>query len=202
MPGPWGHASSTLPQRLGETILITHQPREVAPTILALVDIVVAVGPSPEATLTEFVTALGITLPEVSCQPSQRNEVMIWQRSAGLAPYVAEVIPARSERLRHLRKYAEGNLGPKSFFFRGALGQLNLRAVNLVVFCDLAEGVDDDTWLFHLRRGDYVNWFHEVIKDADLAQEVSAIASASHLSPACSRRLVRDTIDRRYILPR
>jgi len=202
LPGPWGHASSTLPQRLGETILITHQPREVAPSILALVDVVVAVGPSPEATLAEFATALGVAAPDVSRPPQQRNQVVIWQRTAGLAPCRAEVIPARSERLRHLRKYAEGDLGPKSFFFRGPMSLLNLRAVNLVTFCDLAEGVDDGTWLFHLRRGDYAKWFSEVIKDDELALEISTIASASSLAPLCSRRLARDAIDRRYMLPR
>ena len=43
-----------LPQRLGETILITHRPSEVAPAILAMMDIAVAVGPSPALTLGEF----------------------------------------------------------------------------------------------------------------------------------------------------
>jgi HAD superfamily hydrolase (TIGR01484 family) len=202
LPGPWGHAPSTLPQRLGETILITHQPREVAPSILALVDVVVAVGPSPAATLSEFADALGIAVPPISSRPIQMNEVIIWQRTAGLAPCPAEVIPARSERLRHLRKYAEGNLGPKSFVFRGPKAQLKLRAVNLVMFCDLAAGVDEDTWLYHLRRGDYARWFSEIIKDDDLAREVSTIASASGLPPVTSRRLVRDAVDRRYMLPR
>lgn len=201
LPGPWGHAPSTLPQRLGETILITYKPREVVPSILALIDIVVAVGPSPEATLSEFAAALGVAAPETSSAPIQRNEVMIWQRAAGRAPCRIEVIPARSDRLRHLRKYAEGNLGPKSFVFRGPKNELKLRAVNLVMFCDLAEGVDEATWLFHLRRGDYAAWFREIIKDDDLAREVSMIASAPDLSPLNSRSLVRDAIDRRYMLP-
>lgn len=202
LPGPWGHVSSALPQRLGETILITHQPHEVAPSILSLIDVVVAVGPTPQATLVEFARAIGITAPEPAAEPSQMNEVVIWHRTAGRAPCRAEVIPARSERLRHLRKYAEGNLGPKSFFFRGVTGQLNLRAANLVSFCDLAEGVDEETWLFHLRRGDYVAWLRYVVRDDDLANEVASIASDPHVHAFESRRLVCDAIDRRYILPR
>jgi hypothetical protein len=199
LPARWGLAASTLPQRLGEVILITHQPREVAPSILAMVDIVVAVGVGPEVTFSEFATALRLAPPEVPPRQSE-SDVSIWRRTMGLEPCSASVVPARSERLRHLRKYAEGNLGPKSFFFRGPGGRLNLRAVNLGSFCDLAAGVDDETWLFHLRRGDYAAWLRKAIKDNELAREVGAIAEASHLQPDESRRLVRDAIDRRYVL--
>jgi hypothetical protein len=39
-----------------------------------------------------------------------------------------------------------------SFYFRGPDDKLKLRAQNLAVFVQLAEGVDDETWLFHLRQ--------------------------------------------------
>jgi len=210
LPESWGLAPSTLPQRLGETILITHQPREVTPSILARVDIVVAVGAMPEATLAEFAAALELSPPEVAPAGGEArengargssNEVVIWQRAAGLAPCRAVVLPPRSERLRHRRKYAEGNLGHRGFFFRGPESRLNLRAKNLASFCDLATGVDDETWLFHLGRGDYASWFHNTIKDEDLAREVTAIAADARLHPFDSRRLVRDAIERRYMLP-
>ena len=42
-PVMWGLAPSNLPHRLGETVLITFRPREVAPSVLAMVDTVVAV---------------------------------------------------------------------------------------------------------------------------------------------------------------
>ena len=116
-------------------------------------------------------------------------------------PYAAFIVPARSARLRHLRKYAEGNLGPRSFFFRGPMATMNLRAQNLTAFCDLASGVDDDTWLFHLGRGDYSTWLTETIKDDDLAREVAGVEQAAELAPSDSRRLIRDAIDRRYMLP-
>jgi hydroxymethylpyrimidine pyrophosphatase-like HAD family hydrolase len=211
LPESWGIAKSTLPQRLGETLLITHQSREVAPSILAMMDIIVAVGPLPDVTLAEFASALQLSPPEPlvrgdetlekNARGNRANEVVIWQRTAAHVPFRAVVLPPRSERLRHLRKYAEGNLGPKGFFFRGPLGRLNLRAVNLLSFCEIAAGVDDDTWLFHLSRGDYAAWFEQTIKDDDLAREVTAIAETSQLQPGDSRRLVRDAIERRYMLP-
>ena len=58
-----------------------------------------------------------------------------------------------AERERHVRKYAEGELAPdRSFYFRGPDGTLNLRAQNLIVFNQMADGIDDGTWLHHLRR--------------------------------------------------
>ncbi len=65
----------------------------------------------------------------------------------------------------------------------------------------MAAGVDDDTWPFHLRRGDYSEWMRRATKDEDLAREVVAVEQASHLTSTDSRRMVRDAIDRRYMLP-
>ena len=132
---------------------------------------------------------------------NRANEVVIWQLTAGRSPCRAVVIPPRSERLRHLRKYAEGNLGHRGFFFRGPGNRLNLRAANLTAFCDIAMGVDDETWLFHLRRGDYAAWFYHTIRDEDLAREITAIAASSQVQPSASRRLIRDAIERRYMIP-
>jgi hypothetical protein len=198
LPAHWGQASYMLPQRLGETILITFRPSEVAPAILGMIDIAVAVGPSPALTLGDLAKALGQEPPAVP--PTKRDQAIIWERSAAGEPYPAIIVPARSARLRHLRKYAEGNLGPRSFFFRGPAARMNLRAQNLAVFCELALGVDDDTWLHHLRRGDYSAWLAGTIKDADLAGEVASVEQAPRLTSLDSRRLVREAIDRRYML--
>ena len=123
--------------------------------------------------------------------------MVVWQRSAGGDPFTAVMIPGPLRPPWHLRKYAEGNLGPQSFFFRGPGARMNLRAQNLTSFCELAVGVDDDTWLFHLRRGGYSAWMRGIIKDEDLAREVVAVEDASHLGSTESRRMVRDAIDRR-----
>ena len=64
----------------------------------------------------------------------------------------------------------------------------------------IAEGVDDATWLHHLERGDYSRWFREAIKNEDLAREAAAIEQAA--APASeSRARIRAAIDRRYTLP-
>jgi hydroxymethylpyrimidine pyrophosphatase-like HAD family hydrolase/energy-coupling factor transporter ATP-binding protein EcfA2 len=104
----------------------------------------------------------------------------------------------RVHHRRHVRKYTEGELPPeRSFYFRGPTGALNLRAVNLVRFVELAEGVDEVTWAHHLATGDYEAWVRRVIKDPELADEIAAIEAAGG-PPGESRRQVLDRIRQRY----
>ena len=79
--------------------------------------------------------------------------------------------------------------------------KLNLRAQNLMVFIQLAEGVDDATWLHHLHQGDYAHWFRTVIKDTDLAEETVEIGKRQDLPPesrAWSKQPLRSATRRRH----
>lgn len=112
--------------------------------------------------------------------------------------------PAQSkqEPQRHRRKYAEGDLGEDNcFYFRGPEGKLKLRAQNLALFAQIAQGVDDETWLFHLRKGDYSRWLREVIKDPDLAAEGEKVEKDEKLSASESRARILEAIEQRYTLP-
>jgi hypothetical protein len=112
---------------------------------------------------------------------------------------IVSPIQPHLERQRHIRKYAEGELGEdNSFYFRGPEGALNLRAQNLTLFIQIAAGVDDRTWEYHLRAGDYSHWFRDKIKDRELASEVAGIERNRALFPADSRRRVKEAIERRY----
>lgn len=112
-----------------------------------------------------------------------------------------QIIPGRAERFRHHRKYAEGNMRYHSFFFRGPGNRQNLKAQNLTVFSQIADGIDEDTWLFHLRRGDYSRWFRVAVKDSYLAEQAERIERRRDLSPAETRQLIRSLIESRYTLP-
>jgi hypothetical protein len=112
------------------------------------------------------------------------------------------VLPARLEHQRHRRKYAAGDLGAEeSFYFRGPEGRLNLRAQNLNLFVQLADGVDDDTWQYHLRHGHYSNWFRNVIKDDELASKAAEVEQNGELSARDSRERIRDAVEERYTAP-
>jgi hypothetical protein len=128
---------------------------------------------------------------------------LFWQVGRkGPAPFVFDVEPGRTERRRHVRKYAEGMLLPeRSFYFRGPEHRLNLRAHNLILFLELADGVDDETWLFHLRGGDYSRWFEEIIADEELAADARTIEADRDLSAARSRQRMHHAIESRYTLP-
>ncbi len=69
------------------------------------------------------------------------------------------------------------------------------------MFNSIAEGVDDDTWLHHLRAGDYSNWMASAVKDESLAFEVHEVEKARELTPGVSRQRVRALIEARYTLP-
>ena len=88
-----------------------------------------------------------------------------------------------------------------SFYFRGPEGRLSLRAQNLNLFLQIADGVDDRTWLHHLRVGDYSRWLGDAIKDDELAAEVAQVESDNALEARESRARIRDAITRRYTAP-
>lgn len=88
-----------------------------------------------------------------------------------------------------------------SFYFSGPAGRQNLRAQNLVIFAQIAEGIDEETWLFHLYRGDYSRWFREAVRDSYLADQTERIERRRDLQPSETRDLIRSFIEARYTLP-
>jgi len=108
----------------------------------------------------------------------------------------------KEKQKRHVRKYSEGDLGAdSSFYFRGPERALNLRAQNLVSFLQLAAGVDEKTWLYHLRDGGYSRWFRDAIKDEGLAREAAAVEGEGSLSAQDSRARMKELVERRYTAP-
>jgi hypothetical protein len=115
---------------------------------------------------------------------------------------IVTAITAKEKQRRHARKYAEGELGEdKSFYFRGPEAALNLRAHNLATFLQMAAGVDDKTWQYHLQAQEYSRWFREGIKDEDLAAEAEMVEAEATLGPKESRQRIREMIERRYTAP-
>jgi hypothetical protein len=70
-----------------------------------------------------------------------------------------------------------------------------------MIFVQLLEGIDDETWLYHLRRGEYSQWFRDNIKNADLANAVARIEQEHDLPPAATRALIKEEIELRFTLP-
>ncbi len=201
LPQSWGHASSVLPHKLGEAILVTVHPDHVAPAVLAPIDLVLAVGAAPERTLGKFAGTVAQRLTWPAGLSYEQGKVVAWPVRDEQPPFAIEPQPCRAERIRHHRKYAEGDLRYHSFYFRGADGRLNLRAQNLAIFCQIAEGLDEPTWMFHLRRHDYSRWFRDAIKDEYLAEQAERIELRPDLTWFESRHLICELVGARYTLP-
>ena len=187
---------------LAGMIYVTVHPDHIEHSILKTVDIVFALGKSPDETLKQYCAAIQQPAPAATAARLQPGRAIMWNRASGETPFVLEIAPSTIERRRHRRKYAEGELPPEqSFYFRGPAGQLNLRAHNLLLFMQLGEGVDQATWIHHLRSHDYSTWIKQVIKDEALAQRVHDVEQQAHLPAEESRQLIRSAIEERYTVP-
>jgi hydroxymethylpyrimidine pyrophosphatase-like HAD family hydrolase len=194
-------------EKANSLFMITVHPLHVARELLATVDVMVVVGASPRQMLGELAAAMGVAAPDITAAmtpgPLRAGEALVWWPRRGDGPRRLKTIPSTIERRRHIRKYADGEIQPeRSFYFRGPTGSLNLRAHNLMSFLQIGDGVDEDTWRFHLRAGDYSRWLEHVIKDRPLAEEVAEVERADVDAPAAkSRRAVREAIEKRYTAP-
>jgi len=200
LPSSWEAAGITVSQKVYGVMLITLEPDRVAPAILSTIDVVIAVGQDPASILKIFCETVGQASPAIGPISLKPGEAIAWFRDSSEPPFVFQSTVPRAERRRHRRKYAEGELPPElCFYFHGPEGKLNLRAQNLSIFLQIADGVDDETWLFHVKNGDVAKWFRKVIKDGDLAHEAELMQPAD-ITAEESRKHIRREIEKRYIL--
>jgi hypothetical protein len=196
-PSAWEPASTVVPQALNGLLGITVHPGQVATTVLRSVDTVLAVGDRPDQTIQDFCNVTGVTAPQMPEMKLSKLEVVVWNIHDRMKPKVVCASPEKTERVRHLRKYSTGDLHEKSFVFRGPQGKLQLRAQNLMIFLQMAEGIDDETWMYHLHLHDYSRWVDESIKDSALAGHLRAIEDRE-LSPEKSRKEISEAVRMKY----
>ncbi|AMS45222.1 HAD hydrolase family protein [Aminobacter aminovorans] len=189
--------SFALPNELPATILVTVHPDLVSKDVLQKVEVVMALGPEAGAVFDSFSQTVGVDGPK-GIVPLSEQQILFWDRASGRPAKAIEVDKPKQARKRHKRKYAEGDLGDSSFYFRGPDGAMRLKAQNLMMFLHIAEGVDDATWEHHLRAGDYSKWFGGKVKDKELAAEARAIEDNEQLAPDQSRAAIADAVRSRY----
>ncbi len=201
MPAEWQPPAGLLPDFWHNVLLITVHPELLAKPLLERVGGVIAVGAQADQTLKSFATLSMIRFPEFHHPELPRGDVLYWQCEGNKPPVVVHMYRSQTEHQRHRRKYAEGELPPdRSFYFQGQEGKMNIRVQNLMMFLQVGLGIDDETWSFHLERGDYAEWFREKIKDEKLAVEAERIAGLSNLKANDTRQLIRQAIENDYTL--
>ncbi|OHV86796.1 hypothetical protein ORS3428_22360 [Mesorhizobium sp. ORS 3428] len=163
--------------------------------------LVIALGSKSKKVIETFCQETGAKAPKHISAPKGKR-ILVWRPGSGKQAVTVKAIEPRQSLKRHSRKYAEGELDASgSFYFRGPDNAMNLRAHNLIIFAQMAEGIDDLTWEYHLRAGDYSKWFRDQIKDKDLAQETATAEKDKSLSAQESRKRVLDAVRRRYTAP-
>lgn len=201
LPSSWETAGITVSHYMYSVMLITLEPDRLAPAILSSVDVVIAIGESPDTTFRIFSETVGEQPPKATQRTLHAGEAVAWFRRTSEDPFLFRSALPRAEKRRHRRKYVEGELSPDlSFYFRGPEGKLNLKAQNLNMFLQLADGVDGETWLYHLKNGDISGWFLNVIKDPELAAEAYRLEGRDDITAEESRKHIRSEIEKRYIL--
>jgi hydroxymethylpyrimidine pyrophosphatase-like HAD family hydrolase len=201
LPASWEAAPQALPKEFDRFAFITIHPHSVAPQAIASVNTVIAVGDKADEALAQVGKLVDQTPPAMSPFKLDQGEIAIWMREMKEPPFKVRILPGQTERRRHFRKYAEGDLGPdRSFYFHGPQRKLKLKAPNLLTFMQLGEGVDDETWEYHLKKGDYSRWFRNAIKDEDLAAVAENMERENGVSPEESRKAIREAIEQKYTI--
>lgn len=202
MPAEWQPTELNQPEHWDGVVMLSVRPKLIAESAVRAVDTIITVGDDPSDMLADFARVHGVNTPAVAQKKLESGVAVMWQAGSAEVPAVVTLEPSHTERKRHLRKYAEGELPEdRSFYFRGPEQKLKLRAHNLIQFMELADGVDDDTWVYHLKHGDVSEWLRCEIKDESLAEQVADVEHSPELDPTDSRHRVRKLIEALYTLP-
>ncbi|HWK03216.1 MAG TPA: HAD hydrolase family protein [Puia sp.] len=193
-PSP-GLSSDWLSDDLNNFILISTSPDTLEKAMLSKVGMLLTIGKNPHYPFDQFCRMMGESVPG-DIPFLAEDEICVWERNSPRPPYKVRFrLPSQLQQ-RHKKKYAQGNMDKNSFVFTGRENKLRLKANNLMVFMQMAEGVDPDTWLYHLHRKDYTNWFRHAIHDEELArvgEEAEKIKD-----PRASRKHILDFIANKY----
>jgi hydroxymethylpyrimidine pyrophosphatase-like HAD family hydrolase len=202
MPAEWLPPDGTLPRELTNVVLITVHPDLLSGALLERVDTALVVGANALDTLTGFTRVINQPAPQMDTTALEPGEFLLWLKESDTSPQKVLAHPCKMARHRHRRKYAEGQLPPdRSFYFQGPHLKMNLRAQNLMLFLQIGDGVDDETWQYHLRQGDVSRWFREGIKDESLASAAERVESLTNTTPQESRALIRAAVEQDYTVP-
>ncbi len=202
LPGYRSPAEVLLPQESGGNIFVTVDPAHLASEALQAIDLVIATGSEAGEVLARTALALDEQLPVLLPGESSERVAFLWHRGKDATATPMIVVPPKVKHRRHRRKYAQGDLGAeRGFYFSGAAHECGMRATNLVEFMQIGDRLDEETWRYHLERGDYSRWLNDVIRDPELALAAQQLEQRSDLPISERRARLRRIIEAAYTLP-
>jgi hydroxymethylpyrimidine pyrophosphatase-like HAD family hydrolase len=199
LPTAWQHGEDINIEQLGGVMFITAFLERLHPDILQTANVFLALSENPSNLINEYCTLISAKpAPLAAPADGQVHQAAIWWRDRG-DPFWLKRIEPKGEHLRHKRTYLDGEMDEDlRFYFRGPENTLNIGVQNLRLFMQVGDGVDDETWLYHLHRGDYANWFRDVILDEQLAALAHQLKENRELEPKESRQQISKFILEKY----
>ncbi|HTI90559.1 MAG TPA: HAD-IIB family hydrolase [Puia sp.] len=195
VPGPMGIAADRFPPDFNNFIVVSTSPHALHASALAKIGMIISIGDNAAYPFEQFGQLLQCEVP-TDIPRLAEGEICVWERGGSVSPFVVRYNQPHQLLQRHKKKYAQGDMGNNSFIFTGEERRLHLVANNLLLFLHIAEGVDIETWLYHLHRKDFTNWFRKTIHDEDLAK--AGEEAEQMKDTAASRRHVLDLIAQKY----
>lgn len=173
-----------LPAMMKCLLVISTTPKNLNSSIFRFIDTVFVIGDEPAQLLSDFADRKGANNNFTSVLPLPKGKVWVWEESKP-EPYIIETKKPKHLNKRHIGKYATGDMKYNAFIFTGPKNKTHLRATNALLFAHMAEGIDDETWDYHLKRHDYSKWFANSLHDdklAEMAKEVENTEEDSIIS--------------------
>jgi HAD superfamily hydrolase (TIGR01484 family) len=187
------------PADFNSFLMITTKPELICHSFLKRINIAMMMGELPHQAMSVFAALIGENINTPENVAGDIGEILLWQKGQNVANLFKSDMPIQF-LFRHKRKYATGDMAENSFVFKGPDHKLNLKANNLMTFIQMAEGVDDETWLYYLERKDYSKWFRNSVNDEELARLTEKIEDTER-NAVVSRKAIFQVINERYTAP-
>jgi len=199
-PKDWQPAEMWSGDELAGIVFITAYHDQISTAVLDHVDWIVSIAKEPQNAIAQCCKLMGEDLPDFHPPEDFRDHrALAWRRGEKRPTWFSRLAPQSDGGQRHQHSYYEGDMDDElQFVFRGPENKMSLAVSNLKEFIKTATGIDDETWLHHLRHHDYSDWFRGIIKDEELAAEIEVIERTQDLSPEKSRKLIANHIHERF----
>lgn len=185
-----------LPATMKCFLIISTTANNLNGTIFKHIDTVFAIGDEPGQLLSDFAVRKGTNNKFSSVKPLPKGKVWMWEVSKP-DPFIIETKKPKHLNKRHIGKYATGDMKYNAFVFKGPENKMNLRATNALMFAQMADGLDDETWNYHLKRHDYSKWFANSLHDDELAELAKEVEN-SDTTPDDSKEKIVSMIKATY----
>lgn len=197
LPAPAAPSFYAISDDFKNFMFITVSTEGMNEAVLNKITLLISTGDDAANALQQFSRFRNIQLHAHTVTPLEKGQAWVWNIENGHKPMLIKTGTPIHLQQRHKKKYATGDMDYNSFYFRGPEDKLNLKAYNLMIFIQIASGIDDETWLYHLQRKDYSNWLRNSVHDKELADLVDAVEN-DEKHYAESRQMVLELINERY----